>query len=63
MKLVGTKDHKTEIAKATVRVAMERLTAYERSGGGLVELKQARVTCKHRLVRVTPAPAVAASCE
>ena len=63
MRLVGTKDHKTEIAKATVRVAMERLTAYERSGGGLVELKQVRVACNHRLVRVTPAPAATSRCE
>ena len=63
MQLVGTKDHKTEIAKATVRVAMECLTAHERSGGGLVELKQVRVACNHRLVRVTPAPAATSRCE
>ena len=63
MQLVGAKDHKTEIAKATVRVAMECLTAHERSGGGLVELKQVRVACNHRLVRVTPAPAATSRCE
>ena len=59
--MAGTKEHKMDIAKAVVRIALEQFTADERSGGGLVELKQARVTCKHRLARATPAPAPTAS--
>ena len=63
MKLIGTKDHKVDVAKAAVRTAIESFAVDERSGGGLVELKQVRVACNHRLVRVTPAPAATSRCE
>ena len=38
MKLTETKEHKTDVAKAAVRTAIESFAVDERSGGGLVGL-------------------------